>query len=338
MLKNTLSDVEFDHVDNLLQEYFDVALDTIPELEKELLELQKSFEDVEKEKLNITKDVEDKITDIIEKQVEERKKKIEEEAEARVKALQDAQKEYQKWRDEADYKDDYDKQLKKVQDLQKKLEIAKRDDSLSGNKRIADLMEQLQEEQKNLEEMVQDRIDTQINDMFDTQIDKIESDSEDEIKRLEELWSETNIAKAVQESLKTGIFTSVDGEITSLKDAMIDMTNSSVEYMSVLGDSMRTELLSNLEVALDTAQQLGRAMENVDYNSIKYAGVGYDSATVQGNTTNNNTSNVINVDFNYQINAESGATVDEEAIANALAQSKQEIVSEIQTSILKYAK
>ena len=69
---------------------------------------------------------------------------------------------YQRWRDEVDYKDDYNEQLKTVEDLQKKIEIAKRDDSLSGKKRLASLMEELKEEQKNLEDLVQDKIDSVI--------------------------------------------------------------------------------------------------------------------------------------------------------------------------------
>ena len=343
MLKNTLSDVEFNHVNDLLEEYFDTALDTVPDIEKELIELQKNFEDLEKEKLDITKDVEDKITSIYEKQIEERIKKIEEETDARVKALEKSRDEYNKWRSDVDYRDDYDEQLKTVTELQRQIEIAKRDDSLSGKARVSSLMKELQEEQKNLEKMVQDKIDEQINDAYDDQMEKLQENSEEEIKNLEEMWSETNIAKAVQEALKTGVFEDIDGNVTSLKSAMIDMTETSVEYMGVLGDSLKSELLSNLEVALSTMKELQTvteqiAMPNVDYNSVRYAGVGYDSATVQGNVVNDN-SNVINVDFGgYVINVEGNGTVDEKAIKSALDQSKKEIVAEIQGSIMKYAK
>ena len=69
-LKNSLSDTEFDVVNDYLQEYFDVALDEIPELEKQLLEYQKDLKDVQKEKLETTKKIEDEITKIYEKQIE----------------------------------------------------------------------------------------------------------------------------------------------------------------------------------------------------------------------------------------------------------------------------
>ena len=146
----------------------------------------------------------------------ERIDKINEEKDAQVKALNKAKEAYNRYRDEVDYKDDYDEQLKAVEDLQKKIEIAKRDDSLTGQKRVTDLMNQLQEEQKNLEKLVQDKIDEDINTMFDDQIDKVETNAEDEVKNIEDTWTESKIAEMVEQALNTGIFTDVDGNIKSL--------------------------------------------------------------------------------------------------------------------------
>ena len=255
-LKNSLSDTEFDVVNDYLQEYFNVALDEIPELEKQLLEYQKAQKDIQEEKLNKTKEIEDKITDIYEKQLEERKKQIEEERDAQVKALNEAKEAYNRYRDEVDYKDDYNKQLKTVEDLQKKIEIAKRDDSLAGQKRLADLMNQLQEEQGNLEKMVQDKIDEDINQMFDDQIDKTETDAEDEIKNLEDTWTESKIAEMVEQALNTGMFTDIDGNIKTLDSALLEFANNSSEYFGVMGASLKEQLLDNLNIALETMQEI----------------------------------------------------------------------------------
>ena len=255
-LKNSLSDTEFDVVNDYLQEYFNVALDEIPELEKQLLEYQKAQKDIQEEKLNKTKEIEDKITDIYEKQLEERKKQIEEEKDAQVKALNEAKEAYNRYRNEVDYKDDYNKQLKTVEDLQKKIEIAKRDDSLAGQKRLADLMNQLQEEQENLENMVQDKIDEDINQMFDDQIDKTETDAEDEIKNLEDTWTESKIAEMVEQALNTGVFTDIDGNIKTLDSALLEFANNSSEYFGVMGASLKEQLLDNLNIALETMQEI----------------------------------------------------------------------------------
>ena len=69
-LKNTLSEVEFEIVSQALEDYFEVALDEIPQLEKELIDFQKEIQSVQKEKLEKTKRVEEEITKIYEKQIE----------------------------------------------------------------------------------------------------------------------------------------------------------------------------------------------------------------------------------------------------------------------------
>lgn len=125
-------------------------------------------------------------------------------------------------------------------------------------KRVADLMNQLQEEQENLEKMVQDKIDEDINTMFDDQIDKVETNAEDEVKNIEDTWTESKIAEMVEQALNTGIFTDIDGNIQSLDSALMEFANNSSEYFGVMGDSLKTELLDNLNIALATMQELNK--------------------------------------------------------------------------------
>ena len=86
-------------------------------------------------------------------------------------------------------------------------------------KRVADLMNQLQEEQKNLEKLVQDKIDEDINTMFDDQIDKVETNAEDEVKNIEDTWTESKIAEMVEQAVKRGIVTDIGGKIEALQSA-----------------------------------------------------------------------------------------------------------------------
>lgn len=59
-LKNTLSETEFGIVSDTLEDYFDTALDTIPELERELINYQKDLKDIQNTKLEKTKTIEEK--------------------------------------------------------------------------------------------------------------------------------------------------------------------------------------------------------------------------------------------------------------------------------------
>lgn len=268
-LKNTLSETEFDIVKETLDKYFDTTYNTINELENSLLDYRKEFEDVQKEKLDITKKVEDEITKIYKKQVEDRIEEIEKETKARTDSLNKSKEAYNKWRDEIDYKDEYNEQLTTVQDLQKKIEIAKMDTSLSGKKRFEDLMTQLTEEQKKLEKIVQDKIDEDINDNFDDEIDRVESESDKRIEELESVFDEKKIAEMVSNALKTGLFEDIDGNITSLNDALMDFANNSSDYLGVMGNSLKTELVDNLKVALSTMQEMKEVGDKLGFDGIK---------------------------------------------------------------------
>jgi hypothetical protein len=265
-LKELLSEDEFGRVEGFLDDYFETSLEEIPELEKQLIDYQVQYEEVIKSKLDATKKIEEEITKIYEKQIDERIEKIEEERDSQIESLNKAKDAYSNWRKEVDYNDDYDEQLQKVQDLQAKIEIAKRDDSLSGKKRLEDLMKELSEEQKTLEELVQNKIDEDINNMFDEKQEQIEQNAEDKIKDLEDTFSEAKIAELVSEAIQTGIFEDIDGNITSLDDALMNFANNSAEYLGVMGETLKLELLDNLNVALETMQQLNEINRELGNN------------------------------------------------------------------------
>ena len=267
ILKDLLSDDEFSRVEGFLEDYFKTTLEEIPELEKQLLEHQVKYEDITKSKLEITKKIEDEITKVYEKQIEDRIKKIEEERDTQVESLNKQKEAYKKWRDEVDYNEDYDEQLTKVQELQNQIDIAKRDDSLSGKKRLEDLMKQLKEEQESLEELVQDKIDSDIDNMIDEEIDRVETNADKQIEDLEKVFSETKIAEMVANAIQTGLFTDIEGNVTELDVALMDFANNSVEYMGVLGESLKTELLDNLNIAVETMKELEKINAQLGNNS-----------------------------------------------------------------------
>ena len=332
-LRDILTDTEFDVVNDYLQEYFDVALDEIPELERQLLEYQKNLKDVQREKLETTKKIEDEITKIYEKQIDERIDKINEEKDAQVKALNEAKDAYNRYRDEVDYRDDYNKQLKTVEDLQKKIEIAKRDDSLAGQKRLTDLMNQLQEEQENLEKLVQDKIDEDINQMFDDQIDKVENNAEDEIKNIEDTWTESKIAEMVEQALNTGIFTDIDGNIKSLDTALLEFANNSSEYFGVMGASLKKELIDNLKVAYSTMDEIKKIYNDLnvsDFSNVNSLPNVNIQGSVSGTPINNNNITIGDTNITVEGSADS-QTVEE--IELMLKDYQQKIYTDIMKNV-----
>ena len=149
-------------------------------------------------------------------------------------------------------------------------------------KRVADLMNQLQEEQENLEKLVQDKIDEDINTMFDDQIDKVETNAEDEVKNIEDTWTESKIAEMVEQALNTGIFTDIDGNIKSLDTALLEFANNSSEYFGVMGASLKEELLDNLNIALATMQELNKMTVDTSSMIVDWGRINDVSNTING--------------------------------------------------------
>ena len=251
-------------VTELIDEYTEKIRDDLPDAQKEYEKLNNTIKDVYQDQLELTKDVEDKITEIYKKQIEDRIKAIEKERDAELKVLDEKKKAYQSYRDEINYKDDYDEQLKKINKIKQQLEVAQKDDSLSGKKKVEELMEQLEEENKNLQEIVQNKIDSDINDMFDEESDRIEEQADKEIEDLENKWTDSKIAELVAQSLGSGVFTSIDGEVSSLKDTMLEFTEESGEALGVLGSQIQKELCDKLVVAQDVMDNLPNILDKLN--------------------------------------------------------------------------
>ncbi|MCC0678444.1 hypothetical protein, partial [Clostridioides sp. ES-W-0018-02] len=123
------SNDNFDEAKELVDAYLDLMMDKIPDAEKEIAKLDATIKAALKEKLETTKEIEDEITKVYEKQIEERKKQIDDELKKRLDALNKEKEAYNKARDKADYQRDYDDKSKEIEELQKKLDIAERDSS-----------------------------------------------------------------------------------------------------------------------------------------------------------------------------------------------------------------
>lgn len=264
VLNNYQNSEDLKKATELLDEYIDKIRDELPDAQKEYHKLENAIKDVYQEQLKTTKEVEDKLTEIYKKQVEDRIKEIEKQRDAELKALNEKKKAYQAYRDEVNYKDDYNDQMEKINKLKKQLEIAQRDDSLGGKKKVEELLQQLEEENERLQEIVQDKIDKDVNDTFDKENDRIEDKADKEIEDLENKWTDSKIAELVAQALGSGIFTSIDGEVSSLKDTMLEFTEESGEALGVLGSQIQKELCDKLVVAQDVMDNLPNILDKLN--------------------------------------------------------------------------
>ena len=258
----------FEDIQKTLEEYFAIQDDELPKLQGEWLDYDNAIKDALKEQLNVTKDVQDKIMDIYKKQLEERKKLIDEELDKRLDSLEKEKQAYLDYRAEADYKDDYEEQLSKVMELQKKLEIAAKDNSLAGQKKYQDLLKELQEAQKDLEDLVQDKIDSDIMDKFEDEADRLEDEANDYKDNLDEEYSDEKLQELVDKVINTGIFEGIDGELRNLNDVIVEYIDKYEDGMSAIGNIIKDEWLTNLNVAKETMGDMVDIIDRLELNGM----------------------------------------------------------------------
>ena len=207
------------------------------------------------------------------------------------------------------------KATQEITDLEEQIRRLEKDDSLSARKQLAELQKQLEEENKKLQEIVQDQLDKNIEGMYDDAIDNAKTDAESRIDKLEEEFSELNIAKMVQETLASGVFTDIDGNIIDLQTAMLGFIQTSTDGFLVMADSIQNDLITNLNIALDTIKDYQSVMNEMGISQVQ-------DVTSKLPATTTNTINFDAITYNIQ-------STDPEGVAKEIENSQDDILNKL---------
>lgn len=276
VLNKHKNSVEFKKIKELVEEYLDIQKNKIPDASKEWWNLENAIKDAYKEQLNITKEIEDKITEIYKKQIKDRIEAMNSETDKKVENLKKQKDAYNKYREDVNYKDEYEEKLANINDIQKQLDIAMRDTSLQGKKKVQELQKLLADAQKELNKYTQQKIDSDINDAFDKEMDRIEEANKNAIEKLEKEWSDSKIAEMVSQAISNGIFEGIDGKVSGLQDAMLEFAEETGELFGVMGTVIKSELISNLDIAMSTFKDLGNIIKNLDLEKFSTLSSGFN--------------------------------------------------------------
>ena len=321
---------DIEKLKELIDEYLEIQRETLPDVQKEWEKLNSTIKDAYKEQLEVTKEIEDKILQVYKKQLEERKKLIDEELDAKLKALKKEQDAYNKAREEADYKSDYEDQLDVIKDLEKKIEIAKKDTSLSGQKKLQELLEKLAAEQKELEEMVQDKIDSDVNNMYDKESERLEEEAENLKDILDEQFSDERLQQLVKDALTNGVFVDIDGNIKDLQDTLLEFEDKFGEGMTAIGAIIKSELVTNLEIAKEAMKDLGVILGQLNLKEFAAIASSYNlDMGMINNSRNIPVANSNSVNFNSPLIVVEG-NVDSDVVENL-----EKIAKDIEENVVR---
>ena len=172
-----------------------------------------------------------------------------------------------------------------------------RDTSLSGQKKVRELQELLAQAQKELDKITQDKIDSDVNDLFDKEMDRIEEENEQAIEKLEEEWSDSKIAQMVAQALGSGVFVDIEGNVHKLEDALVNFAEETGELFGVMGSVIKSELITNLEIAKETVRDLSDILGELDLERFATSNYSLDMS-MMSTSRNVPISNTNSVQFN----------------------------------------
>lgn len=302
ILNSFQNNEDLEKVNDLLEEYTDLINGDLADAEKNYANLQKDIVDLQKDKLNKVKDIEDKITDVIKDEIDKRKDAIEKQYDKERELIENKRDAYKKQRDEDDYAKDLKEQQDKIDGINKKIELAKRDNSMSGKSKLKELLDELKEAQDDLNDKIQSKTDSDIDDMFQSQLDALDKKKEDMTQDIDNTYTQQKIAQMVQDAMMTNTFTDLNGNITNLQDKLIDFAEKSGDAVGILGDSIKTELCDNLSVALDYLKDYSEIFDQLGFKQLGNISYKDNLNKNTGNKTLNVGDIVINIDGNVDDN------------------------------------
>lgn len=302
ILNSFQNNEDLEKVNDLLEEYTDLINGDLADAEKKYADLQKDIVDLQKDKLNKVKDIEDKITDVIKDEIDKRKDSIEKQYDKEKELIEKKRDAYKKQRDEDDYAKDLKEQQDKIDEINKKIELAKKDNSMSGKSKLKELLDELKEAQDDLNDKIQSKTDSDIDDMFQSQLDALDKKKEDMTQDIDDTYTQQKIAQMVQDAMMTNTFTDLNGNITNLQDKLIDFAETSGDAVGILGDSIKTELCDNLSVALDYLKDYSEIFDQLGFKQLGNISYKDNLNKNTGNKTLNVGDIVINIDGNVDDN------------------------------------
>ncbi len=291
-----------------MEEYSDLTNETLPELETQWQEYVNQMKEAERNKLEMIADVEKQITNAIKSEWQKR-------TEITKNELQKQKDELNKQYEEEDYQDELKKEQRKLEELQQQIDNISRDNSLAGQLKLQDLMQQYQDQQEVINNMIKDWEREQANNRLDEEMEKLDQE-------MEEALTPENLSQLVASALQTGLVT-VGDEIIRLDDLMADFAVEAEGAITSLATTIRAEMVQSLQEAKLLIESLGSSYRTlIGYNESFAKGVTLSSSEIQGRSMSPS------IEFNAPLLTIQGDIVD------GMQEGLDEVVARLQDVVL----
>lgn len=268
-----------------IKEQYDIMYSAIESTESRIVDMIRKRNELEREEFDKTHEEKIKGYD---KDLEEYRDYIN----GKVKALDDAYK-------EEDYKKDLSKAQEELKEIQAEMNKLSLDNSLASRNRLQELAKQYADKESEIEEMKLDKSREDRKDNYKEQLSDYE-DTIDTLKDVQEKWYKDESEKMKKRHSDAKVYAEARAiiETQSLEDIekqLIEHENEWGRGMSIIGDSIKTNIIDNLKIVEDmlgrgildevaNGSYLGQQMDGLNESRKLPWGMSYsDFATYVGN-------------------------------------------------------
>ena len=253
------------NIQSMVQAYEQMLHTTIPETEQTITDTQNSVNNVYNNMLQTASNVENQITQIIQKQIAERKQAIQNEAQTQVNALNTTLQNLEQQHNQQTYQTTLKQQYQQLQQLQEQINDAELDHSLNGQATLKQLKEEYQNQQDQINQTISNEQYQNAQTKIQNEINSIDSNAQTEEQDLENEWTPQKIASTVQQAMKDGSFKDVEGNIVSVQQAWIEFANEFDDGLGVMGNKLKDDFLAQLQEAQKIMQNIQTINKNLGY-------------------------------------------------------------------------
>ena len=253
------------NIQSMVQAYNQMLHNTIPETQQSITDTQNSINAVYNNMLQTASDVESQITQIIKKQIAERKQAIQDEAQTQVKALNTTLQNLQQEHEQQSYQTTLKQQYKQLQQIQEQINDAELDHSLNGQARVKQLKEEYQNQQDEINQTISNQQYQNAQDKIQKEIDSINNNAQKEEEDVDKEWTPQKIENTVKQAMETGSFKDVEGKIESVQQAWTEFANQFDNGLGIMGNKIKDDFIGKLQEVQKIMQNLQNINKALGY-------------------------------------------------------------------------
>ena len=234
---------------DLIDQYTTLTGETIPDLELDWQDYQNQINDVKntlaelhQEEVEAAADAQKQVADAYEHYLTERYNKVKD-------ALKKEQEEYNKAYEDENFERGLADEQRKLDEIAQQIAVYERDMSAAGQAKLAQLRAEYEAQRNAMNEIIRENEHEQANESFDDQQESLD-------QALADALDPARLVQVVNDAIGSGLIT-IGDQVVELDDLMTTWLDETGDGLYAIGDTLKSELLDNLDAAKETLTEMG---------------------------------------------------------------------------------